>query len=243
MTAKHFKSAPWLLLFGRAALFFGIQCLFALGYLLAGSQTPWNNSAAWWTLSVFIANLICLAMMVRQFCAEGKSYWSIFTILRENIKTDLLSMLGVLIITLPISMLPNILLAIGLYGDPQIGLTMLVRPLPFWAVIASLILFPLTQGLVEIPTYFSFAMPRLEVQGQPRWLALALPVLMLGLQHIAVPFLFDLRYIAWRGLMFLPFALLVGLVMRWRPRLLPYMAIMHILLDFSFAIMLLPAAY
>ena len=152
-------------------------------------------------------------------------------------------MLVIFVITIPVSMLPNILLAIGLFGDSQTTLTLLIRPLPLWAVYASLVLFPITQGLVEIPTYFVFAMPGLEDQGLRRSLALALPVIMLSFQHIAVPFLFDLRYFGWRGLMFLPFALMIGLIMRWRPRLLTYLAVIHVMLDLAFAFMLLPSAY
>jgi len=63
------------------------------------------------------------------------------------------------------------------------------------------------------------------------------------LQHIAVPFLCDLRFIAWRGLMCIPFAVFVGIVLHWRPRLLSYMAAVHVLMDLSFAMMLLSAAY
>jgi hypothetical protein len=86
-------------------------------------------------------------------------------------------------------------------------------------------------------------MPRLEAQGLRRWQAVALPALMLGLQHFAVPLVFDLRFIAWRALMFLPFALLLGIVLHWRPRLLPYIAIVHVLMDLSFAMMFLGVAY
>ena len=70
----------------------------------------------------------------------------------------------------------------------------------------------------EIPTYFGFVMPRFEAQGMRPWVALALPALLLSLQHAAVPLLFDVRYMLWRGLMFLPFAFLVGIVVYWRPR-------------------------
>jgi hypothetical protein len=110
-------------------------------------------------------------------------------------------------------------------------------------VYASIVLFPLTQGLVEIPTYFSYIMPRLEAQGMRPWLAISLPAIMLGLQHIAVPFVFDIRYLTWRGLMFIPFAFLVGIVIHGRPRLLPYLAITHVLMDLSFAMMMLPMGY
>jgi len=99
------------------------------------------------------------------------------------------------------------------------------------------------KGFAELPTYFGYVMPRLEAQGLRKWLAITLPSLMLGLQHIGVPLLFDLRFILWRGLMYLPFALFVGIVLHWRPRLLPYMAIVHVLMDLSFAMMLLNVAY
>jgi hypothetical protein len=63
------------------------------------------------------------------------------------------------------------------------------------------------------------------------------------LQHLTAPLLFDARYLLWRALMFLPFAVWVGLVLRWRPRLLPYLAAVHVLMDFATALMLLPVAY
>ena len=119
----------------------------------------------------------------------------------------------------------------------------LVRSLPLWAAYASLVLFPLTQGMAELASYFAYSMPRLESRGMRPWLAITLPALALSLQHIAVPLLFDARFLLWRGLMFLPFAFFVGIVLHWRPRLLPYMAIVHVLMDLSFAAMLPSAAF
>ncbi len=235
--------APWLLLFGRACLFLIIQALFALGFYIAGVSEAWDKGAAWWPFVVTIANLICVLAMISLFRIEGKSYWDIFRIRRENIKGDLLALLGTLVIMGPVSYLPNILLAGWLFEDSREVLNLLIRPLPFLAVYAGIILFSVTQGFAEIPTYFSYVMPRLGSQGLPKWLVIALPALMLGLQHLAVPFIFDIRFIAWRGLMFIPFAFMVSLMMTWRPRLLPYMAGVHVLMDFSFSMMLLNAAY
>jgi hypothetical protein len=42
----------------------------------------------------------------------------------------------------------------------------------------------------------------------------------------------------YRLLMFLPFALLVGISLRLRPRLLPYFAVVHGLMDMSLALMM-----
>ncbi len=64
-----------------------------------------------------------------------------------------------------------------------------------------------------------------------RWLAVLLPVLMLAAQHACLPLLFDSRFFTWRLLMFVPFAAMVGLALRWRPRWMPYMVVGHALMD------------
>lgn len=72
---------------------------------------------------------------------------------------------------------------------------------------------------------------------------LMLPSLFLGIQHCAVPLLFDLPFFTWRLLMYIPFAFQVGVVLHWRPRLLPYLVVIHVVMDLSFAAMLFSAAY
>jgi hypothetical protein len=237
------SSSPWLMLFSRLFFFSIIQALFALGFFLTGSTSVWEAGADWWPFVVTLVNLICVAFLMRAFHAEGKRYWDIFRIRKENILKDILIVLGLFLIGGPLGYFPNPLLSKAFFGDSQLVLPLLIRPLPFWAVYASIFLFPISQGLAELPTYFGYVMPRLESQGLRPCLAVTIPALLLGLQHIAVPLLFDLRFIAWRGLMYLPFAVFVGIVLYWRPRLLPYMAIIHVLMDLSFARMLLSAAY
>ncbi len=227
----------------RLILFAGLQALLALVFFLVGKSNAWDLSTNWWPLVVFLANMICLFLLVRFYKAEGDNFWNIFKFQRDSVGKDLLALLGFLIVAGPIGFLPNILLGNLLFGNVSIATEMFLRPLPMWAVIASILLFPITQGLVEIPTYMMFVMPRIEKSGSPRWLAILLPTLFLAAQHIAIPLVFNGRFILWRFLMFLPFALLIALVIKWRPRLLPYIAIIHVLMDISTAVMLLPLAY
>lgn len=228
---------PWLVLFGRAGLFAALQAAAALLYLGAGAEHPWEASTAWSLTIVFTANLVLLALLVRIFRSEGRRYLDLFRIDRQNVKRDLLALLAVTLAAGPIAFLPNILLARWLFGDPEATLAILVRPLPAWVVYANLLLFPVTQGLVELAAYFGYVMPRLEARGMDARLAVSIPAVMLGLQHAAAPLVFDLRFIAWRGLMFIPFAFLVGLTLQRRPSLLPYLAIVHVLMDLSYAAM------
>ena len=243
MTTQTSSRWPWIMLVSRISLFIGIQAIFALGFLMVGSTDAWENAANWWPFVVTIANFICLALIIHLFTKDGKRFWDIFRFHKDHIKSDLLILLGLIILLGPISYFPNVLLGGYLFGDPQRTLDLLVRPLPLWAVYASIILFPVTQGLAELPTYFAYVMPELESQGVRRWLAVTIPSIMLGIQHIGVPFLFHPSYLVWRGLMFIPFAFLIGIVLHWRPRLLPYLAIIHVLMDMAFAAMLLEVAF
>ena len=232
---------PWTLLPARTVLFAAFQALFALGYFLGGIARAWDASAAWWPYTVTLTNLVCMALLIPLFRQEGNSYLGLFRFQREYLKKDLLTMLWVLIITVPVAFMPNILLATWLFGDTNTALDLFIRHLPAWAAYSGFLLFPITQGIAELVTYFIFIEPRLESQTGNRWLAVSISALALGIQHIAVPLIFNGSFILWRMLMFIPFAFLMGIVLRWRPRLLPYLAILHILMDMGTAAMLFTA--
>lgn len=222
------KRWPWLLLPGRLILFALFQAIFAAGYAAVGQSNAWDASAAWWPATVTLTNLVCLFLLARLYRAEGKRYWDIFRIERSTWKSDVLPLLATLLIAGPISMLPNSLLASALFEDPNAPMRLFLAPLPAVGVGVALLLFPITQGLVELPYYFRYIMPRLETNP---WLAWVLASFFLGIQHLAVPLRWNAPFLLWRGLMFLPFAFLVGAVLKWRPRLLPYLAAVHVLID------------
>jgi len=217
----------------RTLLFISLQAILAFILLLCGSQSPWVRAAAWWPFIVTAANLITILLLVNYMKSQGRSYWSLFMIDAAHLKADLKLMALVLLITVPVAFLPNTISARLLFNDPLVPVRMLFQPIPVAAVILSMIVFPITQGLAEIPLYMACAMPELEKKGRPQWLSLALPAFFLGAQHIAVPLLCNGPFILWRLFMYMPFAFFIGIVMRYRPRLLPYLAILHMLMDIS----------
>jgi hypothetical protein len=242
-TALRTKSTPWVMLFSRITLFFLVQAVFAIGYYLVDSTPAWEKAANWWPLTVVIADLICLGLLMKAFQSEGRNYWNIFRIDRKKIGSDLLALLGLTVLTAPLTFLPNVWLGTALFGDSTATQNLFYRPIPYWAVYLALIAFPIAQGLTEVPTYYGYVMPSFEMQGMKKWLAITLPALMLGFQHIAMPFLFDGRFIVWRAFMFLPFAFLIGIAFHWRPRLLPYFVVVHILMNMATIAMFLNVAY
>ena len=229
------------MLASRLLLFAGWQGVIAFVYSLLGVQNSWDASAAWWTVTATLTNIVCIILLVRLYRREDLRYWDIFRFQRETVKSDLPVVAGLAVLSSVAATVPNILLAGWLFGNSQAVVPLYFRALPLWAILPTLVLFPVTIAFAELPTYFAYAMPRLE-QQIGGWAAVLISALMLAFQHVTLPLIFDTRFIVWRLFMFVPFALMVALIMKWRPRLLPYLVIIHGLLDLSAAWMVLSAS-
>lgn len=229
---------PWLILFSRTVLFAVFQVVITGFLALAGSPAPWEASAAWWTVSALFTNMVSIMLLAWLFGKENRRYFDFIPASRQTIWKDLGLVLFLMVVLIPLVTFPSQWLAKWLFGSEEIAFALMFRPLPLWAGVVSL-LFPLTIAFAELPTYFGFVMPRLEKQLGNDWLAWALASFFLALQHIALPVIFDWRFITWRLGMFIPLAFLMGLSLKLRPRLFPFLMAIHAMLDVTTVVMLL----
>ena len=225
-------SYPWLMLISRSVLFIFFQLLIALVLMLLGTPSAFGESARWWTFIAFLANFASIFLLMRVFNAEGKRYLDAIRFSRATIKVDLVWFLLSGLVGMPIAGAPMNILGNWIFGDPMTSTYMLFRPLPVWAFVLSF-LFPLTIAFAELPTYFGYVMPRLGVQLKNGWLSWLIASLFLAAQHMFLPLILNSGFIVWRLLMYLPFALFAGLMIKLRPTLLPYYMIVHALMDLS----------
>lgn len=220
------------LLFGRLLLFAGFQLFLTIFFWLTSRLTPIEDAAAWWLVQVILTNGTCIWLLSRFMHREGKQLRDLYRVEKHSIWKEILIATGLMLIGLPLGVFPNIMAAKWLFGDPMIPALMMFRPIPYWALFLGL-LFPLTIAFAEIPYYFAYIMPRLQEATHQKWAITFLCSLALAAQHITLPLIFDGRFILWRLIMYLPFAFFVGIVMQWRPRLLPYFMVIHIIMDLS----------
>lgn len=232
------SSYPWLMLISRSLLFILSQGLIALILMLAGTQSAWEEASRWWTFAVILTNVCSIYLLNRVFAAEGKRFLDILKFSRATWKADLMWFLGLSIMGMPIAALPREPLAIAILGDVATSNALMFRPIPMWAILVSFLL-PLTIAFSELPTYFGYVMPRLEAQLRNGWAAWILASFFLAAQHMFFPFLFNGGFMLWRLAMFIPFAFFTGLVLKFRPTLLPYFVIVHGLLDVSLVLVFL----
>jgi len=163
----------------------------------------------------------------------------IFRFDKQNWKRDATLFCFLFLLLIPLALAPNYFLSKCFWDDPNIPYRILFQPISnYWAYFL-LIAFPVTIAFAELATYFGYIMPRLENVLEKNWLAVFLPVIFLSLQHCCLPLVFDTKFIIYRGLMYLPFALFIGIALRRRPRLLPYFVILHGLMDMQAVVMLI----
>ena len=93
---------------------------------------------------------------------EGFRWRDVIRFDRRTLKGDLLLYLGLTVISLPVAFLPNIVAGSLLFGDAAQASSMMIRALPAWIAVGAMAAFPITNGLAELPTYYAYAMPRLE---------------------------------------------------------------------------------
>jgi len=233
--------SPWkpvLLLFSRLLFFAIFQGLIALLFLIGGNPHPWEASIAWWMVTFCLGNvasIICLNVLAK---SEGLNLGDIYRVGQHSFKKEL----GITLLVLPIiailAFIPNLVFASLLFPDPNQAVTILFQPLPAAVIYLLIVLIPISVALAELPTYFAYILPRLSALTGKKWLAVLATGFCLALQHIAVPLVFDWRFIAWRFLMFLPFALFLAWLLNKRPQMLPYLMIVHGLLDAQLPFML-----
>jgi len=166
---------------------------------------------------------------------ENKKYSDLLQIDRKLIKNDLKMFAVILLPSLLIGAAGMFGGAYAIYGDLA-SMEQMNRTPPIWAAYIVLLLFPATIALVELPLYFAYSFQRIENAFNARFLAFIGAAFFLSIQHIFIPLIFDIQFMVWRFLSFLPLALFLGNVYMRKRRMLPLIAV-HLLLDLQAAVM------
>jgi hypothetical protein len=227
------------MLWARTLLFFlfGFVILFLLNWLKVSEPT--SDVTRWWTYQVICANIACFLLLWWLAGREGMRFRDLIGLDKSLLKKDILLILILLIPSAVIGYFGVYFAGVWLYGDTPPGF--MFQSLPIWAAVFSVIIFPLTNALIETTTYFGYSFQRIDALSGNKWLALILASSFLALQHIAIPFYLDLKYMSWRILSFLPFAFFAGFIYLKIRRLLPLM-VLHYLADLPLAIVTLVLA-
>lgn len=203
---------------------------------------PYESARAWWPLGLIMVNGVVLVVLFFAVRREGVTLSSLIGFDKSMFRKDLASSLWII----PVSMFLMVGATMGssilLYGVNAPSGLMSLSALPVWAMILSLIFHPLINAFVEELTYNGYVFPRISGLLRSSWLSVILVTFFFALQHIAIPFAFDTKFILWRFLSFVPLSLFWVLIYA-KMRRLTALIIVHWFMDIFgvlYSVLLLP---
>lgn len=222
------KVLPWIFPLVRPALFIG-------GGLLVVELThqTYIEAMRWWSPLCTVINLITIAGLFLLCRYEGISFSSLWNRGNEHVrvKSTLWFVLAMLLIGVGGMLGFSFLFYQGL---PEL----LVQPIPVWLAIINLFLLPITVVFAEMPLYFGYSLNRIRKDTGKPAVAILYTVFFYALQHSFIPLLWDIKYLAFRFLSFLPLMIFLGVLYHKRQTMKPMM-IGHGVMDLSTGIQIL----
>ncbi|MCE1252094.1 MAG: CPBP family glutamic-type intramembrane protease [Anaerolineae bacterium] len=195
-----------------------------------GVPQPYDQARAWWPVALIFINVIVLGLLYSTTRQENVSPSALIVFNRLKFKEDVFASLWMIFVSMLLAVGATMGLGAVMYGLKTPAELMSLSNLPLWAVLAALVVHPLVNAFIEEMTYNGFVFPRLEKMTHSTPLAVMLVTFFFSLQHIAIPFAFDLKFLIWRFFSFVPL-LLFWVLLFMRKRRLTSLIIVHWFMD------------
>lgn len=222
------KILPFLLPLLRSTIFIVGGLIFMKLFNLT-----YEESFTWWTPLCSFYNLLTILVLIWMTRIEKTSYRELIGYQKKDKKLSTLVL--------------YILFMVIIGGVGMVGLSFLfyhglpeflVKPMPIYLAAINLVVFPITIVFAEMPLYFGYALTRINDQTKKPAFAIAYTVFFYALQHSFIPLFFDVKYMLYRFLSFLPLALFLGITFI-KKKDLSTMMIGHGVMDLSTAVQIL----
>ena len=198
---------PVIIVFARLIFAILAQALVAGLFMIQGHPTPWQAAAPWWIVYGTLIDIGCLVLLARLTRREGIRLVGLISFQRQHLGRDLLLGLVFIVLFIILAVSGGIIFGPLIYGvNPAPAI---MRPLPLWGTLYSLLIWPIIWAFAEEMTYQGYALPRLEVLSGRAWLAVIIVGFGWALQHSALPLMADWRWAVYR----FGSSLLIGIVL------------------------------
>ena len=218
----------------RTVLLLTAQAVFAATYRWRNAPDPWRSSAAWWTVYGSLADFGCLLLLVVLTRRERLRVRDLFQTNRKQGRLQVLRQ-GVVyfLVVMPTFLGGFSLSSYVVYGSfrPGVDAALLgARRLPIWAALYSVTLWWIIWSATEELTYQAYFLQRFRTLSGRVIPAMAIVGFWWSVQHSALPFIPDFKYVIWRFLSFVP-GVTVLMTIYLRTRRLAPIIVAHWLMD------------
>lgn len=192
------KYLPYFLPF-RAVIFF---LIFITGAFVTGKEL--RAVGNWWSIAASVVNIVTVLLLVLIAKGAGKSYAELINYKKEkrSLKTLILIPLGIVVIGMSGMYLAGFIC----YGAMFPGVSLeVIAPVPPVLAIINMVLLPLTVPFAEDGLYLGCGVNGIG----NKYAAIFVPAFFYAFQHCFIPTFFDVRYMLYRFLSFLPLTIIL----------------------------------
>lgn len=186
--------------------FLPIRCLiFALIFVIGAviTRQKVENISNWWSIAASIVNIVVILILYFFTKKNKSSFWEL--IHYQKGKTKAKQKVGISILVLVVGMTGMYMAGYICYGVIPYAAPMMIAPIPVWLAAINIVILPITTAFAEDGLYLGCGVNQI----QNKILAVTIPAFFFALQHSFIPTLFDLKYIIYRFLSFLPLTLIL----------------------------------
>lgn len=216
-----------------------IRCIAFLMIFIIGSQIvnrDLSEISNWWSIVATIVNIFTIALIVVIAKKDNKTYWQLINYKKDQTKVKQVA--GITVLVVVVGMVGMYLAGFLCYGVIPYAAPMLIAPIPKVLAILNALLLPVTTALAEDGLYLG-----LGVNGMKNKLcAIIVPAFFYAFQHSFIPVLFDVKYIIYRFLSFLPLTIILCWYYYKKRNPLPIM-VGHAVIDFATVIQIIITSF
>lgn len=220
------------------------RCIIFLMIFIVGAfavNKKMEEISNWWSIAASVVNIITIFILIFVSKKQGSNYWELINYQKGKTKAKEIIVMSVLILV--IGMSGMYLAGFICYGVIPYAAPMMIAPIPLFLAVINIIVLPISTAFAEEGLYLGCGVNQIK----NKYVAIVVPAFFFALQHSFIPTLFDMKYILYRFLSFLPLTVILCWHYYKKRNPLPIM-VGHALIDTAtvmqiFATSLMPELY
>lgn len=175
--------------------------IFVIGAFAVGKKI--SEISNWWSVVASIVNIVTILILIVVTKMNGINYWELVNYQKE--KTTPKQIISMVIVIVLVGMIGMYLAGFVCYGVIPYAAPMMIAPIPSWLAVINVIVLPITTAFAEEGLYLGCGVNHIK----NKYIAIAAPSFFFALQHSFIPTLFNMKFITYRFLSFLPLTIIL----------------------------------
>lgn len=183
-----------------------LRCVIFLLVFVAGAfatNQKVDEISNWWSVVASVVNVVTILILLVIVRKQKSNYWELISCQKGKTTGKQIAVIAVVVVF--VGMAGMYLAGFICYGVIPYAAPMMIAPIPLWLAVTNIFILPVSTAFAEEGLYLGCGVNQIK---NP-YVAVIVPALFFALQHSFIPTLFDVKYMIYRLLSFLPLTIIL----------------------------------